>query len=93
MGMKRIKFTPSASKHGIDTMDAAQAMRDAVVRVALREDEHETLWLFIGHPHPQALEDDWLEVLAAEKSRMVVVFHVMRLSDVYRHHLTNKEQR
>lgn len=47
----------------------------------------ETTIVYIGHPHAQT--DRYIEVIAAHrKPRTVKIFHVMPLSDLYRHLLT-----
>lgn len=39
--------------------------------------------VFVGHPHPQT--DRYIEVIAAQHGNDFVIFHVMPLSDLYRH--------
>lgn len=87
----RYGFSPSAGKHGISNEDAAWAMRNAVVITDLEKQGDEVTRLYIGHPHAQALPDDYLEVLVSIRPRSVLVFHVMRLSDLYRHLLYPEE--
>lgn len=49
----------------------------------------QTTRVFVGHPHPQT--DDYIEVIVAQREADFVVFHVMPLSDLYRHLLQGRE--
>lgn len=89
--MARIEWAPSASKHGIPTLDAAWAVAHYEVTADLDVTGDEVTRLYIGHPHAQALPDDYLEVLASIRPQRIKIFHVMRLSDLYRHLLYTEE--
>ncbi len=39
--------------------------------------------VFVGHPHPQT--DSYIEVLVGRDGDDFVIFHVMELSDLFRH--------
>ncbi|WP_164860200.1 hypothetical protein [Rathayibacter iranicus] len=40
--------------------------------------------VYVGHPHPQT--DRYIEVIAAMRPpRTLTIFHVMELSELYRH--------
>jgi hypothetical protein len=77
-----IIFTRSAGRHGIPNEDAVYAMTHAEGR---EEDSRGTdvTIVFVGHPHPQT--DRYIEVIATMRRPDIVVFHVMDLSDLYRH--------
>lgn len=46
----------------------------------------EVTTVYVGHPHPQT--DRYIEVIAAMRPpRTLTIFHVMELSDLYRHPL------
>lgn len=83
--MATLRWTKSADKHGISHDDAAHAVVTAKVVRDLDSDGVEVTRLYIGHPHPQAMADDYLEVIAAVRPGVMVIFHVMHLSDLYRH--------
>lgn len=77
-----IIFTRSASRHGIPNEDAVHAMTHAEGRE--EDSSGATLAIvFVGHPHPQT--DRYIEVIATMRRSDIVVFHVMDLSDLYRH--------
>lgn len=77
-----IIFTRSASKHGIPNKDALYAMTHATGREEQRGTTGVTV-VFVGHPHPQT--ERYIEVIATMRDGDIVVFHVMGLSDFYRH--------
>lgn len=82
-----IEWTNSADKHGIPHADAIHAMTHAEVSAELKGRPAETTILYIGHPHAQT--DRYIEVIAAQRAnRTIIIFHVMPLSDLYRHLLT-----
>ena len=78
-----IEYTNSASKHGISHEDALYAMLNAEAIEVVPGRPGEVTRVFVGHPHPQT--DRYIEVLAAQRGDDFVVFHVMPLSDLYRH--------
>lgn len=77
-----IIFTRSASKHGIPNEDATYAMMHAEGREEEPSNTGVTI-VFVGHPHAQT--DRYIEVIATMRRGDIVVFHVMGLSDIYRH--------
>lgn len=83
-----IEYTSSASKHGIPHEDALHAMLHAEVTEVIPGHPGQETRVFIGHPHLQT--DRYIEVLAARRGETIVVFHVMPLSDLYRHLLGRK---
>lgn len=79
-----VEFTPSADRHGIPRADAIHAMLNAegVQPVAGRPGRPAAV--YVGRPHPQT--DRRIEVIAwTEPPATVVIFHVMEVSDLYRH--------
>ncbi|MGB5952036.1 MAG: hypothetical protein WBG57_05895 [Ornithinimicrobium sp.] len=85
-----IEFTPSAERHGVSREDALYAMLhpDGMEEVEGHEDE--TTFVYVGRAHAQS--EQRLEVVAAHRPpRTVVVFHVMPLTDLYRHLLAERE--
>jgi hypothetical protein len=79
-----VEWRKSAAKHGISRDDALWAMTHAEVTAELEGRPGESVVLYIGHPHAQT--DRYLEVIAAHQPpRTIVIFHVMELSDLYRH--------
>ena len=87
-----IEWTKSAAKHGISRDDALYAMTHAEADAELDGQSGETTVVYVGHPHGQT--DRYLEVIAAHRPpRTIVIFHVMELSDLYRHLLNEGEPR
>lgn len=84
-----ILYTDSASKHGIPNEDALYAMLNAEASEIVPGYPGETTRVFVGPPHPQT--ERYIEVLATQRGDDVVVFHVMPLSDLYRHLLRRKK--
>lgn len=85
-----VRFTSSADKHGIPHEDAIHAMlhADGMQEVAGRSGN--TTMVYVGLPHPQALRH--IEVIAwMEPPATVVIFHVMEVSDLYRHLIESEE--
>lgn len=80
-----IAWAPSAGKHGIPQADALYAMLHPEAVVDLAVSGRNVTRLYIGHPHAQALENDWLEVIVSIRKPVVKVFHVMPLSSRYSH--------
>lgn len=79
-----INWAPSAAKHGVPRSDAVHAIQHAVYSTELEGFPGEVTTLYIGHPHPQT--DRFLEVITALRPpRTLIIFHVMPLSDLYRH--------
>lgn len=74
-----VLFIKSADKHGIPHHESIYAMAQAAGHALLEERMH----AFVGHPHPGALPDNWLEVLAKETARDAVIFHSMPLTDKF----------
>lgn len=79
-----VEWTSSASKHGVTREDALYAMTNAEVSVEVKGFPGQATYVFIGHPHAQTAR--WIEVIAAYRQpRTFTIFHVMPLSDKYRH--------
>lgn len=79
-----IRWTDSAAKHGISRADALYAITHAEGTDELDGPPGETTVVHVGHPHGQT--DRYIEVIAAlHPPRGLVIFHVMELSDLYRH--------
>jgi hypothetical protein len=79
-----IEWTFSADKHGIPHADALYAIGHAVGSEEVVGRPGETTTVFVGHPHGQT--DRYIEVIVAMRPpRDLVIFHVMPLTDLYRH--------
>lgn len=79
-----IRWTDSAAKHGISRDDALYAITHAEGTDELDGAAGETTVVYVGHPHGQT--DRYIEVIAAlQPPRGLLIFHVMDLSDLYRH--------
>lgn len=70
--------------------DALYAMTNADASAEIEGRPGERTFVYGGHPHGQTHR--YLEVIAAQRApRDVVIFHVMELSDLYRHLLYEGE--
>lgn len=79
-----VEWTISAEKHGISRADALYAMTNAEVSAEVDGHPGERTVVYIGHPHAQT--DRWIEVIAAHRPpRTITIFHVMPLTDLFRH--------
>lgn len=79
-----VEFTPSADRHGIEHADAIYAMLNADGSQPVPGRGGRTTIAYVGRPHSQT--DRRIEVIAwREAPSPVVVFHVMEVSDLYRH--------
>lgn len=79
-----VEFTPSADRHGIPREDAIYAMSHAEGVEEIPGRTGEVTRVYVGRAHAQT--DRRLEVIAAHRPpRDIVIFHVMDLSDLYRH--------
>jgi hypothetical protein len=79
-----IDWKPSAEKHGISREDAIYAMTHPVGQQQVKGHAGEVTTVYVGHPHGQT--DRYIEVIAALRPpRDLIIFHVMDLSDLYRH--------
>lgn len=79
-----IKFTKSASDHGISNQDALYALTHALNSQPTEGKPGEATRVFVGLPHPQARR--YIEVIAAVGTDgNIRVFHVMELSDKWVH--------
>jgi hypothetical protein len=84
-----IRWASSADKHFIPREDALYAIGHAVAQAQLDGRAGEVTIVYVGHPHEQT--DRYLEVIVAlTPPRDLAIFHVMHLSDVYRHLLGNE---
>lgn len=82
-----IEFTPSADRHSVSHEDALHAMLHFEVSAEVAGRPGRQTVLYIGHPHAQT--ERYLEVIAeVNPPRGVTVFHVMELTDKYRHLLS-----
>lgn len=85
-----IEWTASAAKHDIPRDDALYAMTHAEATAELDGHPGETTTVYVGHPHGQT--DRYLEVIAAHRPpHTIIIFHVMELTDLYRHLLNEGE--
>lgn len=85
-----VTWKPSADRHGIPREDALYAMMHHEVSAEIDGEPGETTMVYIGHPHGQT--DRYLEVIAAYRPpRTIEIFHVMPLTDNYRHVLYEGE--
>ncbi|WP_434181431.1 hypothetical protein RI685_16470 (plasmid) [Clavibacter michiganensis] len=79
-----VEWTSSAGKHGIPRDDALYAIGHAEGAKQIDGHPGEVTTVYVGHPHGQT--DRYIEVIAAMRPpRTVTIFHVMPLSDLYRH--------
>lgn len=79
-----VEWPKSADKHGIPHEHALYAMTNAEGSEELEGKPGETTVVYVGHPHGQT--DRYIEVIAAFRPPdMFTIFHVMPLSDLYRH--------
>ena len=84
-----IRWASSADKHFIPREDALYAISHAAGQTQLEARAGEVTIVYVGHPHGRT--DRYVEVIAAlVPPRDLVIFHVMELSDLYRH-LVDKE--
>lgn len=66
------------------------AIANAEVSAEVEGRPGEVTVVYVGHPHGQT--DGYLEVIAAHRPpRDVVIFHVMELTDLFRHLLYEGE--
>lgn len=80
----------SAARHAISREDALYAITHAVGSAELDGPAGQSTVVYVGHPHAQT--DRYIEVIVAQRRpRTMVVFHVMELSDLYRHLADEKE--
>ena len=85
-----LEWTASSARHNIAREDALYAIAHAVGSEELEGRPGETTTVDVGHPHGQT--DQYIEVIVAQREpRTMIVFHVMELSDLYRH-LVNGEE-
>ncbi|WP_448061760.1 hypothetical protein [Cellulomonas hominis] len=85
-----LEWTDSSARHGIAREDALYAIAHAVGSAELEGRSGETTMVHVGHPHGQT--DRYIEVIVAQRHpRTMVVFHVMELSDQYRHLVSEGE--
>lgn len=79
-----VEFASSADKHGIPNQDAVHAMLHAEGSLQLQGNPGRLTTVYVGRPHPQT--DRRIEVIAEiRQPDTVVIFHVMEVSDLYRH--------
>jgi len=79
-----VTFTPSADRHGIPHQDAIYAMIHFAGREEVAGEPGRVTMAYVGHPHAQT--DRYIEVIAeVNPPDGVKIFHVMDLSDMYRH--------
>ncbi|QNE35268.1 hypothetical protein [Leifsonia shinshuensis] len=75
------RWTESARKHGIPQADQIRAMVHANYHAELpgQSIDDGTVWLYIGHPHPQTDREVEILVNVYPDGREAVVFHAMEL--------------
>lgn len=79
-----VEWTDSAARHGVSQTDALYAMTHAQVSAEVDGLPGQRTVVYVGHPHAQT--ERYLEVIAAHlPPRSIVIFHVMELTDTYRH--------
>ena len=80
-----MEWTESSARHGISREDALYAIAHAEVRQELDGGRAgEQTVVYVGRAHAQT--DQRLEVVVAIRPpRTMVIFHVMEVSDLYRH--------
>ena len=79
-----VEWTSSADKHDIPREDALYAIGHAEGATQIDGHPGEVTTVYVGHPHGQT--DRYIEVIAAMRPpRTLTIFHVMPLSDLYRH--------
>ena len=88
-----ITWAASADRHGISHEDALYAITNAQGSVEIEDDDPDSVTtVYVGHPHAQT--DRYIEVIvAARPPRTLVVFHVMELSDLFRHLVKREGER
>lgn len=75
----------SAHKHGITDETIWYVMENPEIAVIDPDRTGKKIALLIGHPHPQSLEDDYVEVLAELfDHKEAEVFHAAPLLTKYR---------
>lgn len=85
-----IEWAGSADRHGIPHEDAMYAIANAEASAEVEGRPDEVTVVYVGHPHAQT--DRYLEVIAVRRPpRDLVIFHVMELTDLYRHLLYEGE--
>ncbi|MGC0273462.1 hypothetical protein ACO0LV_10780 [Pseudactinotalea sp. Z1739] len=85
-----VEWTLSADKHGVTREDALYAMMHAEATAEVDGEPGEQTIVYVGHPHEQT--DRYLEVIAAHRPpRTIIIFHVMPLTDNFRHLLYEGE--
>jgi hypothetical protein len=79
-----VVWTDSSARHGISREDALYAIEHSVGRQELTGQPGETTMVYVGRRHAQSRE--FIEVIAAQhRPDTLVIFHVMTLTDLYRH--------
>lgn len=79
-----VTWADSADRHGVPHEDALYAIAHATGTEDVEGRPGWTTTVYVGRPHGQT--DRYIEVIVATRlPREVLVFHVMELSDLYRH--------
>lgn len=88
-----MEWTTSAARHAIPRDDAIYVISHPEGSAELDSDQpDEQVVVYVGRAHPQT--DRRIEVIAAIRPahRTMVIFHVMELSDLYRHLVPDPEE-
>jgi len=85
-----VEWTRSADKHHVPREDALHALMNLEVSAEIDGEPGEKTIVYVGHPHGQT--ERYIEVIAAHRPpRTIVIFHVMPLTDAFRHLLHEGE--
>lgn len=85
-----VTWKSSADRHGVPREDAAYAIAHHEISAEINAEPGETTMVYIGHPHGQT--DRYIEVIAVLRPpRTIEIFHVMPLTDLFRHLLYEGE--
>ncbi|MDF7663308.1 hypothetical protein PT282_01245 [Bifidobacterium sp. ESL0763] len=81
-----IEIEESARKHGCKDCEIEYAVLHAVNYEQIPGRRGRLAFMFVGHPHRGALDDDWLEVgVARWRDGTLRAFHAMRMTDNWWH--------
>lgn len=80
------RWTDSADKHGVPRADQAYAVVHSNYSARLEDESIDdgSVWLYIGHPHPQTDREIEVLVNVYADGREAVMFHAMDLGSKFR---------